>query len=118
MSEFEEFMLVAGVGDVPPGNLVQVEMDGESLVVGNDEGDLFAVSAWCSHEGSALALGSLRDHVLTCFAHQWTYNVKSGDPIWPPIARVAPGYRLRTYRVRVAGGSIWVSKRPARLGLG
>ena len=118
MAEPDDFVRVADVADVPPGKLKQVDVEGMTLVVGNDDGDLFALSGWCSHEGSELRLGTLQDHVLTCFAHQWTYNVKTGDPIWPPLARVAPGYRLRTYRVRVEGDAILVSRKPARLGLG
>jgi toluene monooxygenase system ferredoxin subunit len=93
-------------------------VDGQCLVVGNDAGDLFALTGWCSHEGSALAMGEVHGGVLTCFAHRWTYSVKTGDPVWPPLARVAPGYRLRRHEVKAVDGSVLVARRPGRLSLG
>ncbi len=117
MDESDEFVYVAMLNEVPPGTLKQVDVDGTVVVVGNDGGNIFALGGRCSHEGTELRLGTLADHVLTCFAHQWTYNVRTGDPIWPPIAKIAPGYRLRTYRVEVRGEAVVISRKPSRLGL-
>lgn len=118
VTEASEYARVAAVDDLPPGRLLKVQVDEQQIVLGNADGLLFALSGLCSHEGSDLALGSVQDRVLTCFAHRWTYNVETGVPVSPPIGRVAPGYRLRTYRVKIEGDSILVSRRPSRLGLG
>jgi nitrite reductase/ring-hydroxylating ferredoxin subunit len=81
------------------------------------EGEFHALSGWCTHQGTSLALGSLSERTLTCYAHLWSFDVRSGEPIWPPIARIAPGYRLRRYPVHVADGNIYVSSKPGRGGL-
>ncbi|MSQ24245.1 MAG: hypothetical protein EXR58_06825 [Chloroflexi bacterium] len=112
-----DFVEVAAVEDVEDGTLRAIEVDGQSLVLGNVDGKLYAVSGLCSHLGSKLALGSLHGPTLTCFAHLWTYDIRTGEPVWPPMARVAPGYRLRSHPVRIEGGKIWVSRRPGRRGL-
>lgn len=102
---------------MPPGSLTGILVDGQRLVVANVEGTLYAFSGLCSHLGTFLELGTLRGHRLTCFAHLWTYDVRNGEPVSPPMARVAPGYRLRTYSVRIEDGAVFVSRIPGRRGL-
>ncbi len=117
MTTDEDFERVAFLADVPPGSLKAVEIDGFPLVLGNVGGELFAVSGLCSHEGSRLELGTLTGHTLGCWAHQWTYDIRTGTPIWPPMSRIAPGYRLRSYAVRVHNAEVFVSHQPRRGGL-
>ena len=102
------YMRVASVADVPPGTCLDVDVGDEVVLLANVEGTIHAVSAWCTHLGTALALGRLADHVLTCYAHLWSFDVRSGEPIWPPMARIVPGYRLRRYEVRVDGDDVLV----------
>ena len=113
----EDFERVATLDEILPGNLRGIEVDGFDLVLGNVEGEIYAVGGVCSHEGSELRMGRLEGTKLTCFAHQWSYDIRTGVPIWPPISRVAPGYRLRIYPVRIEGNEVFVSKKPGRRGL-
>jgi len=114
LSAPSDFVSVGTVGDPTDGALKPIQVDGQALVLGNVAGTYYAVSGWCSHLGSALALGSLRGYTLTCFAHLWTYDIRTGEPVWPPMARVAPGYGLRCHEVRVEGEAILVSRLPGR----
>ncbi|HZT08100.1 MAG TPA: Rieske 2Fe-2S domain-containing protein [Chloroflexota bacterium] len=114
----DDFIRVASVADVAPGAAVDVEVDGEVVVLANVEGAIYAVGGWCPHLGTALALGSMSGHTLTCFAHLWRYDVRSGEPIWPPMARVVRGYALKVFRVRVVGEDVYVCPRPMGGGLG
>jgi len=113
----DDYVRVASVADVPPGTPVDVEVDDEVLVLVNVDGEIYALSGWCTHLGTALALGMVTDHVLMCYAHLWRYDVRTGEPIWPPLAKVAPGYRLRVYPVRIEGTDVYVSRTPGRGGL-
>lgn len=109
----DDFVSVARVEDVPPGTCIDVELGDDVILIANAEGAFYAMSAWCPHQGTALALGKLNGRRLTCWAHLWTFDVESGEPIWPPIARVAPGYALRVYPVRVVDGELLVSLGPS-----
>jgi nitrite reductase/ring-hydroxylating ferredoxin subunit len=88
--------------------MLDVDVEDQVVLLVNVEGAVHAVSAWCPHLGTALALGRLSGATLTCFAHLWSFHVPSGEPLWPPMARVARGYRLRTFPVRVEAGEIFV----------
>lgn len=107
-----DFVRVARVSEVPPGARIEVEVGDEVLVLSHVEGQYYALSAWCTHQGTSLAFGTLTGHTLTCWAHLWRYDVRSGEPTWPPIARIAPGYKLRVHAVRVEGDDIYVAQQP------
>ena len=109
------FVRVADVVDIPEGSLLEVEIGEEVLVLARVDSELHAVSAWCTHQGTSLALGSLEGPVVQCWAHLWRFDIRTGEPIWPPMAKVAPGYRLRVHEVRVEGDEVFVSSVP-RLG--
>ena len=88
--------------------MLDVEVEDQVVLLVNVEGTVHAVSAWCPHLGTALALGKLTGATLTCWAHLWSFDVPSGQPIWPPMARVARGYHLRRFPVRVEADDIYV----------
>ena len=111
----EAFVRVASAGDVPEGSFVEVEIGDEVLLLVHLDSGFHAVTAWCTHQGTSLALGTLRGPVIQCWAHLWQFDVRTGEPVWPQMARVAPGYRLRVHEVRVEGDDILVSPVP-RLG--
>jgi nitrite reductase/ring-hydroxylating ferredoxin subunit len=108
MGEWEK---VAEVGDVPENDMREVEAHGERLVLANVGGTYYAFGAWCPHVGTSLALGYLRDHTVTCFAHLWRFDVRDGRILYPPMEGVARGYDLPVYAVRVEGRDILVGPR-------
>ena len=110
----DDFVDVASVKDVPPGTDLEVDIDDQVLILSNVEGELYAVTAWCTHQGTSLALGQRSGPILICWAHLWRFDVRTGKPVWPPLAQIAPGYALRTHPVRVEGDRVLVSRVPGR----
>ena len=106
------FVRVARVGEVPEGSFVEVEIADEVLLLVHLDSGFYAVRAWCSHQGTSLALGTLDGTIVQCWAHLWRFDVRTGEPIWPPMARIAPGYRLRVHEVQVSGDDVFVSPDP------
>jgi nitrite reductase/ring-hydroxylating ferredoxin subunit len=92
-----------------------VDVEDEVILLVNVAGTIHAMSAWCTHQGTSLALGRLNEdtHTVTCFAHLWSFDVRTGEPIWPPMAKVARGFKLRTFPVKIQGDAIYVSPIPA-----
>ena len=109
ISPTEHFVRVASVEGVPPGSFTEVEIDDQVFILANVEGSYYAVSAWCTHQGTSLALGALDGSTLRCYAHLWRFDVRDGEPVWPAMAKVARGYCLRTYPVRVEGPDVMLS---------
>src|SRR6478735_4840168 len=53
MADWEK---VGVVGDVPTGDMREIEAHGERLVLANLDGTYYAFGAWCTHVGTSLAM--------------------------------------------------------------
>jgi len=100
-----EFVKVAGRGDVPPGEMIIVELDGDEIVLANVGGEFYAFGSECTHRGGPLGEGVLEGEEVECPFHQGRFNVKTGAVVQDP-----PTEPVATYPVQVEGDDILVSK--------
>ena len=86
-----------------PGQTVPVELEGQSLLLGNVEGEVYAVRNRCGDSPLPLQFGRLEGAELVCSWHGCRWDMRSG--------RLAGGGqgRLAVFPVRVDGGSIEVA---------
>ncbi len=99
----KETVHVATLADIAPGRMRYVDVDGLPIALANVGGTIYAFGDVCRHEGGPLSAGVLIEDTVTCPWHGWTYNVRTGKAIVPPI-----GIRIPTYEVRVEGEDIYV----------
>ncbi len=100
-----EFVRVASVGDVPAGEMLTVQVDGDDVVLANVDGDIHAFSNECTHRGGPLGDGLLEGDIVECPWHAGRFNVKSGEVVDAP-----PQDPVATYQVQVDGDDIKVAK--------
>jgi nitrite reductase/ring-hydroxylating ferredoxin subunit len=74
---------------------------GRSYSVFDVDGELQVTDAACPHHGGPLAEGRIRDGVVTCPWHWYSFELRSGE------CRTAPGYRLRKYPVVSRDGRLY-----------
>jgi nitrite reductase/ring-hydroxylating ferredoxin subunit len=98
---------VARVGDLQPGQVIAVRVEGVELALGRDGDRYFAVQRWCAHRGSDLAAGFLAAEQLVCPLHGWRFSTKTGEG-------GMLGACLATYPVRVDEDRIEVDPRPRK----
>jgi nitrite reductase/ring-hydroxylating ferredoxin subunit len=99
----KETIQVATLSDIPPGHMHYVEVDGLPIALANAGGTIYAFSDVCRHEGGPLSAGVLIEETVTCPWHGWTYSVRTGKAIVPPV-----GIRIPTYEVRVEAEKVFV----------
>lgn len=101
---------VAKVGDVPPGGVIAIAIDGVELVLGLAGDRYFAVQRWCAHRQADLMQGFVTGDRLVCRQHGWRFSTKTGenDGLFDAC--------LAVYPVRVVGDQIEIDpvakKRP------
>lgn len=66
---------------------------------------MFAYEDRCAHLGVPLSEGTLEAHVLTCRAHHYSYDARTGAGINPK------NVRLVGVAVAVRDGRIWLGER-------
>ena len=70
-----------------------IKHKGRSYAVFDVDGELQVTDAACPHEGGPLAKGVVRDGLVTCPSHWYSFDLRSG------ACRTAPGFQLRKYPV-------------------
>ena len=96
------FAPIATLADLWDGDMTAVVVDGRRVVVIRLDGAVHAYEDRCAHLGVALSEGVLDGGVLTCRAHHWQYDVRSGRGVNPASAC------LKRFAVKVEQGRIFV----------
>ncbi|HSP54678.1 MAG TPA: non-heme iron oxygenase ferredoxin subunit, partial [Dehalococcoidia bacterium] len=76
-----EFIRAAGANDIPPGEMMVVEIGGEEIAIANVGGEFFAFSNTCTHRGGPLGEGILTGGVVECPFHAGQFNVRTGEVV-------------------------------------
>ena len=93
---------VADVKDLPSGGRIGTEVNGEKIAIYNVDGEFFAISSICPHEGGPLERGRLEGYALTCPWHLWTFDIRTGQ--WD----ADPSVCVRSYQVQVKEGKVFI----------
>ena len=96
---FEPTIMDAELWD---GDMTSRRVDGHDLFLVRHNGVVYAYENRCAHLGVPLSEGRLDGHVLTCRAHHWQYDVRSGSGVNPATAC------LRRFAVKIEDGKVFV----------
>jgi toluene monooxygenase system ferredoxin subunit len=72
------------------GEMRGVNLDGHKVLLVKLGADVYAYEDRCAHLGVALSQGTLAGDVLTCSAHHYQYDVRTGHGVNPRSARMKP----------------------------
>ena len=76
---------VAKLSEIAPGGLKAVEVNGEEIVICNDQGNIYAVGRRCGHMNAPLDLGTLEGYILTCPMHHAQFDITTGEALSGPV---------------------------------
>jgi nitrite reductase/ring-hydroxylating ferredoxin subunit len=94
---------VLPTAELPPGRMRAVEVQGESVLVANVEGEFYAVRNACGASPLPLHFGALEGAELRCSWHGCRYDLRSGKRL------DGPGERLGVFPVAVEAGVVRVA---------
>jgi toluene monooxygenase system ferredoxin subunit len=90
-------------GDLDEATPTAVQVDGRDLCLVRLDGEVHAFDDACPHRQWPLHLGRLDGHVLTCRAHTWEWDVRTGV-----LQRMRAPECLTMHRAREHDGAIEV----------
>ena len=98
-----DWITVAKVGELAPGNWRRIDADGAQIVVFNLGGVYYAIEDVCTHDGGQLTGGTVEGEEIVCPRHGARFSIRTG------AALTAPAYEpTAKFPVRVENGEIQV----------
>lgn len=98
-----DWVTVARVGELAPGERRIVDVDGAQAVVFNLEGQYYAIEDVCTHDSGQLTGGSVEGDQIICPRHGARFCIRTGE------ALTAPAYEpTATFPVRIENNEIQV----------
>jgi 3-phenylpropionate/trans-cinnamate dioxygenase ferredoxin component len=102
-TETQQWITIATVDEVPPGERLVVEIGREWVAVFNINGVYYAIEDVCTHDDGPLAEGELRGTTIECPRHGACFDVTTGKVLSAPAV-----VDVQTYHVRVQGADLQV----------
>ncbi|MGH8693525.1 MAG: non-heme iron oxygenase ferredoxin subunit [Burkholderiales bacterium] len=98
-----DWVTVAKVGELAPGEFRKIDVDGANIAVFNLSGGYYAIEDVCTHDGGQLTGGVVEGDQVVCPRHGARFCIKTG------AALTAPAYEpTATFPVRIENGEIQV----------
>ena len=98
-----DWVTVAKVGELTPGQFRKVDADGAQIAVFNLDGEYYAIEDVCTHDGGQLTGGVVEGGQVVCPRHGASFCIRTG------AALSAPAYEpTAKFPVRVENGEIQV----------
>jgi 3-phenylpropionate/trans-cinnamate dioxygenase ferredoxin component len=98
-----DWVTVARVDELAPGEWRVADVDGAAVVIFNLGGEYFALEDVCTHDGGQLTGGTIEGDRIECPRHGARFCIRTGE------ALSAPAYEpAATFPVRVENGEIQV----------
>ncbi len=94
-TEKVEYIPIAGVADLPPGERLFVQIDDQPIVVFNLAGGLFAIGDVCSHDDGPVGDGNVEGDVVICPRHGARFDIHTGKAVGLPAVVDIPAYPVR-----------------------
>jgi 3-phenylpropionate/trans-cinnamate dioxygenase ferredoxin subunit len=93
----------ASTHDVPEGEVLGRELDGNHIALYRYEGEYFAGSNVCTHQFALLSEGYFEDGCIECPLHQASFDVRTGKALCAPATE-----DIKVFPVKVEGDDIFV----------
>jgi 3-phenylpropionate/trans-cinnamate dioxygenase ferredoxin subunit len=99
-----EFVAIAGVNDLPPGERLFVEIDQKMIVVFNIAGQYYAIDDVCSHDGGPVGDGELDGMEIICPRHGARFDIRTGRVLSLPAVEDISAYPVRVVQDEIQLG--------------
>nr|AEH76924.1 Rieske 2Fe-2S family protein [Bradyrhizobium sp. JS329] len=106
-----DWVAVAGLADVPKGEIREVLFDGGVIAIAHTESGFFAFDNNCAHMGVSLAQGALCGDVVICPLHKWSYDLKTAVMTYPQAGRP-----FSVFPLKIVNDQLLVRRFPEEVG--
>ena len=99
-----EYVAIAGVDELPPGERLFVTIDDAQIIVFNLAGQLYAIGDICSHDGNVLNDAPVEGYEVVCPRHGARFDLRNGKATSLPAVVGIPAYPVRVQAGQIEVG--------------
>lgn len=97
----EKWYLTIHDQELPERTPRRVAVNGSSVMLYRDQGQIYAIGCVCGHEGGPLNEGEFEEHCVTCPWHQSVYDLRDGSVVHGPATYAQPDYEVQVVQGRI-----------------
>jgi len=98
----DNFIVALDENDLKEDSMRLVKVAGQSILLAKHANQVFGVSNQCPHMGCSLANGKLKEYIVTCPCHGWSFDIRNGQYL------TANQIKLTCYECKIENGKIHV----------
>lgn len=93
--ETYKFYRITKLDDMPEGERLMFEINGEAIVLFNINGELVATGDVCTHDSGPIGDGEIDGDVIICPRHGARFDIHTGKALSLPAVTGIPVYPVR-----------------------
>ncbi|MCW4024389.1 MAG: Rieske (2Fe-2S) protein [Candidatus Bathyarchaeota archaeon] len=97
-----DFVSVIKADELEEGKIKQATLVGRNILLMKVNGKVYGTASRCPHMGCLLAGGQLKEYILTCPCHGWSFDIRNGQ------YQNNKAIILATYECKEENGQVYV----------
>ena len=98
----DNFVVALDENEIKEDSMKLVSVAGRDILLAKHAGQVFAVSNRCPHVGCSLAMGKLKEYIVTCPCHGRSFDIRNGQ------YQTSKQIELTSYECKTENGKIYV----------
>jgi nitrite reductase/ring-hydroxylating ferredoxin subunit len=98
----DNFKFAIDEGQLQDNSMKLVRVEGTSVLLIKQAGQIFALDNRCPHMGCSFFGGTLEGFTIICPCHDWRFSLQTGE------YENEKAFKLVFFRYKISGGKIWV----------
>jgi 3-phenylpropionate/trans-cinnamate dioxygenase ferredoxin subunit len=98
----DDFIQALEESEIKDDSMKLVTVVGRKILLAKHGGQVYGVSDRCPHMGCSLSMGKLKEYVITCPCHGWSFDIRDGKYMQTKETK------LMTYECKTQNGKVYV----------
>jgi nitrite reductase/ring-hydroxylating ferredoxin subunit len=74
-----DFVPIIAADQLAEDTIKPATLVGRNILLIKKEEKIYGIASRCPHMGCSLANGKLKDHIITCPCHGWSFDIRNGQ---------------------------------------
>jgi nitrite reductase/ring-hydroxylating ferredoxin subunit len=97
-----DYVFAIKADELAEDKIKPVTVVGRSVLLIKHGGQVYGVTSRCPHMGCSLATGNLKEYIITCPCHGWSFDIRNGE------YQSNKAIKLMTFEGKIENGEVYI----------